>query len=57
MTDIARAAAKAIASIIDGEDLKIIGVGIIVILVVGLCLILLGLAAGVAVNVFDAMRF
>ena len=47
---------RTIVSIIDGDDIKIIAVSIIVILVVGFLLILLAGAAGIAVAVFEEVR-
>lgn len=47
---------KAIGTIVDLDDAKVIAVGIIVILVVGLLLILFAGMAGLAVGTFEAMR-
>ena len=47
---------RAFASVIDAEDCKVIAVSIIVILLVGLLLVLLAGAFGLAVNVFEEVR-
>lgn len=47
---------RAIGSVVDIEDCKVIAVGIIVILVIGLLLILLAGAAGLAVAIFEEVR-
>lgn len=47
---------RAIASVVDLEDCKVIAVGLIVILVVGLLLIVLAGAMGLAVAVFEEVR-
>lgn len=47
---------RAIGSIMDVEDCKVIAIGIIAILVIGLLLILLAGAAGLAVAVFEEVR-
>ena len=47
---------RTIGSVVDIEDCKVIAAGIIVILVIGLLLILLAGAAGLAVAVFEEVR-
>ena len=46
----------AISSIVDAEDCKVIAVGIIAVLLVGLLLVMLAGAAGFAVAVFEEVR-
>jgi len=52
----ARAIAQTISPIIDAEDMKIIGVALVVVLAVGVALIPLAGLAGVAVASFEVMR-
>lgn len=42
--------------ILDADDLKVIATGIIVILIIGVLLVLLAVAAGFAVAVFEGAR-
>ena len=44
------------SNLLDADDVKVIATGIIIVLIVGVLLIVLAGAAGLAVAVFDAVR-
>jgi len=47
---------RAVSSVIDGDDAKVIAVALVAVLMAGLLLVLLAGAAGIAVAVFEGAR-